>query len=342
MLDGAGAGGIESAPMRAPRFVLIAVLAGCGGGGDDEAVDAGVVTLAFTAPGPRAALTRDVLEPTAGWVAAPVAIDVAITGDVWQVEITDGDRVVGVLDAAGHLDAHLTELGAATLTATGRDWDGNVLATTTVDVTVGDPELATCRDWLDHYGVTYVRRTGDPGVDDGVTVTTPINGMVYRYLGNTNPRATFFMDCSLARSLVRAAPHWRTRGIVEVQDIGVYNYRCIGSGTPPNCPNGFSQHAFAKAIDLARFVHADGTTYTVETDWVIDPTSGTTCTAATEGDKDSWLHQVICALKTDAVWNIVLTPNYNASHRDHFHVDLTEGSDFIRGRRPIDDGPDDY
>jgi hypothetical protein len=32
------------------------------------------------------------------------------------------------------------------------------------------------------------------------------------------------------------------------------------------------------------------------------------------------------------VWNIVLTPNYNADHRNHFHVDLTPGSDFIERR----------
>jgi hypothetical protein len=110
--------------------------------------------------------------------------------------------------------------------------------------------------------------------------------MPFRYLGNAAVRPRFFMDCGLAQTLVRGVPHWRSRGIVEVQDIGVYNYRCIGSGTPPNCPSGMSQHAYAKAIDLARFVHADGTTYTVETDWVIDPDSEDTCTAPTEDGKD--------------------------------------------------------
>ena len=33
--------------------------------------------------------------------------------------------------------------------------------------------------------------------------------------------------------------------------------------------------------------NADGTTYTVATDWVIDPTGGTTCSAATEDAKAS-------------------------------------------------------
>jgi hypothetical protein len=162
-------------------------------------------------------------------------------------------------------------------------------------------------------------------------VTGPINGVPYRYLGNTTQRATFFMDCRLALSLARAAPVLRAHDVVEVEDIGVYNYRCINNdGTPPNCNVGMSQHAYAMAIDLAAFHTADGATYTVKTDFVIDPTTEPTCTAATEPGKDAWLHQTICELKGDKVWNIVLTPNYNDLHRDHFHVDLTPGSDYIR------------
>lgn len=321
-------------------FSVLSVQA-CGGGGDDEPIVPDPVTLAFTAPVDGEVLTRDVIEPVDGWIAAPLAVQLAVTGEVASIEVRADDRLLGTTDATGALDGFLIEAGTATLTATALDAAGAALATATIDVAVEDPELDSCRDWLDHYGIAYTVGPANQGVADPITVATPINGMPFRYLGNTAVRPRFFMDCTLARSLVRAAPHWRSRGIVEVQDIGVYNYRCIGSGTPPDCPQGMSQHAYAKAIDLARFVHADGTTYTVETDWVIDPDGGT-CGAATEDAKDSWLHQVICALKSDEVWNIVLTPNYNASHRDHFHVDLTTGSDFIRGRAPIDHGPDGH
>ena len=44
-------------------------------------------------------------------------------------------------------------------------------------------------------------------------------------------------------------------------------------------------------------------------------------------------------------WTIILTPNYNAAHDNHFHVDLTPGSDFIE-LLPSDDfgyiGPAPY
>jgi len=71
----------------------------------------------------------------------------------------------------------------------------------------------------------------------------------------------------------------------------------------------------------------------VLTDWNIDPAT-TTCTAATDGTKDTFLHKVICELKKEGVWNIVLTPNYNDAHRNHFHVDLTPDADTIKRVNP--------
>jgi len=308
--------------------------------GDD---DGAPVTLAFTSPIPASSHVRDQVEPQFGWRAARVAVALEVTGSPASIDLAAGEIAVAQLDPASPTaDVLLIEPGTVTLTATARDAGGAALATATVDVAVVEPDIADCHGWLDLYGVDYTLGPANPGPPDPVTVTTPINGVPYRYTSNTNPRATFFMDCSLARSLLEAAPYFRERGVVEVADIGVYNYRCIGGGTPPDCPNGISQHAYAKAIDLAGFEFADGTIYTVNDDWVIDPSSEPTCTAATEDDKDAFLHDLICDLKQHSVWNIVLTPNYNADHRNHFHVDLTTGADFIRGRTPIDQGDNDW
>jgi hypothetical protein len=324
------------------------------GGDDDGGDDDGTVTLAFVTPTVGTAYTRDTLEPQNGWPAANVNVELAVTGAPASIELAAGDVALGAIDASGRGAAVLTETGAVTLTATAKDAAGTALATAAVDVMVGDPMLASCREWLDLYGITYTTGPSNPGVPDPVTVTTPINGMPYRYSGNANVRATFFMDCTLARSLVLAAPHMRSRGVVEVTDIGVYNYRCFGGGTPPNCPNGISQHAYAKGIDIAGVKDTAGIFYSVNDDWVIDPAAEKTCEAATSNEKDAFLHELICAIKADKVWNIVLTPNYNADHRNHFHVDLTTGSDFIRkpgaagdpadapvdGHYAIDHGPD--
>ena len=73
---------------------------------------------------------------------------------------------------------------------------------------------------------------------------------------------------------------------------------------------------------------ADGSVYdSIETDWVIS--GGATCPGAPVDDADRELHELACALHEEPVFEIVLTPNYNADHRNHFHVDMTPGSNFI-------------
>lgn len=191
---------------------------------------------------------------------------------------------------------------------------------------------ADCKAALAFYGVAFTEGPENPGIADPVTATVPIAGISWRYNGNENPRPTLMGDCTLIRSLAEAAAILAARDVVEVTDIGVYNYRCIGGGTPPNCPNGISQHAYAKAIDIAGVTNSAGDYFSVNDDWVIDPNAEETCQAPTEPGKDQFLHELICALKTAKVWNIVLTPNYNADHRNHFHVDLSPDSDFIELR----------
>ena len=85
--------------------------------------------------------------------------------------------------------------------------------------------------------------------------------------------------------------------------------------------------------DLHEF-RVGATTYNTETDFVIDPDTMPTCTAATSNDKDKWLHEVACLMHTQKVFNIILTPNFNADHRNHYHVDLTAGSDYINAIDP--------
>lgn len=294
--------------------------------GSEPGADEGV-SLSITQPEPGAMFARDSLGAS-GALVASIPVDVDVVGAPARVELTLEAAVLGDLDPDGHAIAALASAGPATLTATAFDADGNALASAAVDVIVVEPAVTTCRGWLDLYQVQYTMGPTSPGVMDPVTAVMPINGMPFRSGGAL--RTKMFGDCSIIKSLAEAAPMLRAKQIVEVTDLGVYNYRCIGNtGTPPNCPNGISQHAYGNAIDLAVFKDAAGVTYNVTTDFVIDPAPEKTCTAATEPGKDAFLHELICGLKAAKLWNIVLTPNYNADHRDHFHVDLKAGSDFI-------------
>ena len=303
-----------------PLCGLVAACTDAPGAGDEPALE-------ILSPMPDAQFYRDTLDGNGARIAT-VPVEVAITGDIAKVVLSFDAAQLGELDAEGKALATFRDTGLVTLTATALDEADGPLMTASVDIHVDEPAIASCRAWLDLYKVQYTVGPMNPGVADPVTVMMPINGMPYRSGGA--PRTKMFGDCALIKSLAEAAPLWKQRGIVEVTDMGVYNYRCIGgTGTPPNCPNGVSQHAYGNAIDLASFKDSAGLTYSVNNDFVIDPAPQKTCTAPTEPGKDTVLHEVACELKDEGLFNIVLTPNYNADHRDHFHVDLTQGASFI-------------
>ncbi|HEY5952669.1 MAG TPA: extensin family protein [Kofleriaceae bacterium] len=323
--------------MRNLCFLAVAVVgwSGC-------SVDVEVASLSFVSPAPGSSHLRDQLG-VSGSLVAPVGVEVEVGGDIARVALTarptgaaDGDVALGDL-VDGQLSAELAQSGALTLTATAFADDGSELLSTAVDITVDDPVVGDCHGWLDLYHLDYTTGPANLGIADPVTVKLPLNGVAFRYSGNAEQRKTLYGDCLLMKSLAQAAPIVRSHDVQEIVDIGIYNYRCIDQSlTPPNC--SMSQHAYAKAIDIAELVTSDLTHYSVLKDWVIDSTA--TCTAETTGDKDAFLHEVICELKAADVWNIVLTPNYNADHRNHFHVDLTKDSDFIKRANealPLDD-----
>jgi len=113
--------------------------------------------------------------------------------------------------------------------------------------------------------------------------------------------------------------------IVEVIHIGTFNCRRI-SGTET-----LSQHGYGLAIDIYGFVDSQGEDYILERDWEHD-------TEQPQSRKAQILYEIGQRMHTDRIFNIVLTPNYNAGHDNHFHVDLTEGAHYIGSADAEDDG----
>jgi len=152
--------------------------------------------------------------------------------------------------------------------------------------------------------------------------------VAFRYISRTDPTA-MLMDCSLAISLHRLTQALLPFGIDEVIHIGIYNYRCIGGGDPDSGTCTPSQHAYAQAIDLHAFgIAGSDDTYSTEDDWVIT-TRADPCPIPASDEKDRILKELACTMWSERIFNIVLTPNYDAGHRNHFHVDLTAGSMYL-------------
>lgn len=162
---------------------------------------------------------------------------------------------------------------------------------------------------------------------DAMTVRNPIGGIVWRSLSSGNV-SDLYMSCPLSLALERLAPILHDLNVVEVSHIGTYNCREIAGS---NC--SLSQHGLGLAIDLGAFKLADGTVINVLNDWepamsiAIEPSRTTPCrfdyTPTT--DKGRFLYELAYRMCDAHVWSIILTPNYNAAHDNHFHVDLTAG-----------------
>lgn len=94
--------------------------------------------------------------------------------------------------------------------------------------------------------------------------------------------------------------------LARIETFGTYACRRVNNATRGR----FSQHATANAIDISGFVLDDGRRIRVQTHWK-DGAEGRFLKRVRDGG---------CRL-----FSVVLGPDYNARHKDHFHFDLGRG-----------------
>ncbi|MEQ8815106.1 MAG: extensin family protein [Thalassobaculum sp.] len=93
--------------------------------------------------------------------------------------------------------------------------------------------------------------------------------------------------------------------LAGIDHLGTYSCRRIGGG-PAGRP---SEHATANAIDVAGFRLEDGRRITLAGDW------------SDGAEPERAFLREIRAGACD-LFRVVLGPDYNAAHRDHFHLDM--------------------
>lgn len=94
--------------------------------------------------------------------------------------------------------------------------------------------------------------------------------------------------------------------VTRIDTFGSYNCRRIYGRTSGD----WSEHATADALDVAAFRLKDGRTVAVKRDWTGDPARVAFLRAVRDG---------ACRL-----FSTVLSPDYNAAHADHLHLDQAE------------------
>lgn len=169
-------------------------------------------------------------------------------------------------------------------------------------------------------GVTRVKGAAT-GVALPVRVTGPIEGVKFLTPGKKSPYG--ILDCRLALALADLAIVLRRHDVVQVQVDNMYRPRAHLPGKKKP-----SQHSYGLAIDLTRVKRADGTELIVERDFhgaIGEPVCGVSARAELSDDASA-LRNLICDVARSGTFHHILTPNHDAAHRDHFHLDIARGA----------------
>jgi hypothetical protein len=173
-------------------------------------------------------------------------------------------------------------------------------------------EPAQCKALLRRAGIRFDalaprNSKGQCGYHDAVRLRGGAATLAYRPAGLAT-------SCPVAAALAlwewhvvqpAALKHFGTK-VASVEHLGSYNCRRIYG----RAEGQWSEHSTANAVDIAGFRLADGRRLSVLKDWKGD------------GAKARFLRQVrdgACDL-----FATTLSPDYNAAHRDHLHLDQAD------------------
>jgi hypothetical protein len=200
-----------------------------------------------------------------------------------------------------------------------------------------------CLARLEELDVRTVKPECDTAlVQTPVLLDGPIEGVVIRPRWPRSDGVNAVMDCRLVLALVALAREAKRRGVTEV--LFYSTYRPLKK-PPDECDKGkagascrkarakyekalkrkHSQHRRGLAIDIRWFVTEDGDTIDVLEHYERKDKQPP-CEDEPQTDEGRLLRDLACALHEQRVFNVMLTPNANKAHHNHFHFDITPDS----------------
>ncbi|WP_409297097.1 extensin family protein [Pseudomonas sp. KCJK8993] len=148
--------------------------------------------------------------------------------------------------------------------------------------------------------------------DSRADVDCPLSNTVRVQGGDIALSSSFLASCPLAVAFALYQRHGLQPAAQQVFGQRVARVDHLGSFA---CRNMYhrktgwrSEHASANALDIAGFRLSDGRNISVLRDWPKDSAEGRFLRLAREGACDAF--------------NVVLGPDFNSAHRNHFHLDL--------------------
>lgn len=169
-------------------------------------------------------------------------------------------------------------------------------------------DIPACRAVLVRSQVDY---TALPPTGEGVCARSDRTRLNAYPFSPDRPATTCTMAIALKLwerdVLAPAAKELFNSEIERVEHLGAFSCRRLyGRGSGP-----WSEHATGNAVDIAGFTLADGTRISLLRDWPGDDPKARFLRRVRDGACNSF--------------STVLSPDYNAAHADHFHLDMRGG-----------------
>ncbi|MDQ3370842.1 MAG: extensin family protein [Myxococcota bacterium] len=188
---------------------------------------------------------------------------------------------------------------------------------------VGDDDmLASCTAELDRRGITWkaIKRSG---IARGVEITGALGGV---QLTSHQP---LIVDCSLAVSLDEAGRYLRELGIEQVTFSSAYSRRNVRGTNRP------SKHSYGLAIDIHTFTGAELGTLRVDQDYEQGLGDDLDCVGRPYTQGGAVMKIMQCQLARSGLFHLVLSPDFDDAHHDHFHLEVKPWHERTALRAPV-------
>ena len=166
-----------------------------------------------------------------------------------------------------------------------------------------------CLGELDRLGVAH-HKVKRPGITIPVQVDGALGGVTYT--GSDGP---LVIDCSLAVSLAEAGRYFTELGFDRASYSSAYSRRTV-RGT-----NRLSKHSYGLAIDVHTLSGAEPGAVRIDRDYEQGLGDAVDCIGAPLTQAAALLRIAKCQLAYSGLFHLVLGPDYDDAHHNHFHLE---------------------
>jgi len=178
------------------------------------------------------------------------------------------------------------------------------------------PPLGSCTAELDARKISW-KPAARRGIARAVEISGPLGGVAFA--SHDQP---LVIDCSLALSLDEAGRYMRALGFEKATFSSAYSRRMVRGTDRP------SKHSYGLAIDVHTFTATDSATdpklgtLRIDRDYEQGLGDSIDCVGRPLTQGGAALKILQCQLVRSGLFHLVLSPDYDDAHHDHFHLEV--------------------